>query len=351
MPPEEIVTELPIVSAEAPVEPVEVVLTAEEAAAAGAPAVEAVEEKPTAAEPKETPKEPKRGTRADNRVAVATAAATEARRESETLKEENARLKRERDEARSGRQVADVAALDHYEAATKSQIEAAERELADAQKEQDAVKIAAATVKVSKAAANMAQIESFRAANPKPDPKAAKPAAAEPERRQPEVRAGADQLDEHTAKWVKDNSDWFTTNEEMHVEAVLQGKKLERQLRREGKADEIGGADYFKAIDDHMRGEFPDFFGDAPTPAAAKPAVRTTPAMSPGKTVVAPVRQAAQAATPAGGMKVSLSAEERKLAHNMADNGAFMNPQTGARLTHAEAEKRFALTKLQQKAS
>ena len=45
---------------------------------------------------------------------------------------------------------------------------------------------------------------------------------------------------------------------------------------------------------------------------------------------------------------IRLSADERRMAHNMADSGAYRKPN-GQRMTHAEAEKYHATFILKQK--
>lgn len=157
------------------------------------------------------------------------------------------------------------------------------------------------------------------------------------------------QLEATTAKWIQKNS-WFQPQSpdfdpEMHEEATGFAQTLERRLRRAGRGDEIGSVAYFKQIDDHIRQEFADAFEDFEDEPAPSPR-KAAPPMS-RNTNVAPVSRGGQASPTAKSRTVTLSADERRMAHTMADSGAYKHPN-GKRMTHAEAEKYHASFKFKQ---
>jgi hypothetical protein len=154
-------------------------------------------------------------------------------------------------------------------------------------------------------------------------------------------------LEPRTRDWIAKNT-WFQPNSpdfdpEMHEDATIYARRLERRYKAEGRAEEIGGAAYFKEIDKYLRAEFADAFQDQPTPKKGTPKMKRDNTVAPvarsGGGEAAPVKRTA---------KVSLSPSERQFARNMAASGAYRKPN-GQRMTDAEAEKYHAAFILKQR--
>ena len=146
-------------------------------------------------------------------------------------------------------------------------------------------------------------------------------------------------LEPRTAGWIQKNT-WFQPKSEdfdpeMHEEATLYARRVERRFRAEGRDDEIGSVDYFTEIDRHMRREFPDAFAAQATPT------KRAPPMSRDSNA-APVQRTAPGQPPKKSTSIRLSADERRMAHQMAQSGAYRNPN-GSRMNDLEAEKYHAI--------
>jgi hypothetical protein len=146
-------------------------------------------------------------------------------------------------------------------------------------------------------------------------------------------------LEPRTASWIQKNS-WFQPKSEdfdpeMHEEATLYARRVERRFRSEGRDDEIGSVDYFTEIDRHMRREFPDAFAAQATPS------KKAPLMSRDSNA-APVQRTAPGQPPKKSTSVRLTADQRRMAHQMGQSGAFRNPN-GSRMSDLEAEKYYAI--------
>ena len=146
-------------------------------------------------------------------------------------------------------------------------------------------------------------------------------------------------LEPRTAGWIQKNT-WFQPksedfDSEMHEEATTYARRVERRFRSEDRAEEIGGVEYFTEIDRHMRREFPDAFSTQSTPS------KKAPPMSRDSTV-APVQRSAPGQSAKTSKMVRLSADQRQMARQMGQSGAYRNPN-GSRMTDLEAEKYYAI--------
>jgi hypothetical protein len=151
-------------------------------------------------------------------------------------------------------------------------------------------------------------------------------------------------LEPRTANWIQKNS-WFQPKSEdfdpeMHEEATLYARRVERRFRSEGRDDEIGSVDYFTEIDRHMRREFPDAFSAQSAPN------KKAPPMSRDSNV-APVQRTAPGQPAKSSKTVRLTADQRRMAHQMAQSGAFRK-QGGGRMSDLEAEKYYAIHMMKQ---
>jgi hypothetical protein len=146
-------------------------------------------------------------------------------------------------------------------------------------------------------------------------------------------------LEPRTAGWIQKN-EWFQPQSpefdpEMHEEATLYARRIERRYRSEGRDDEIGGVDYFTEIDRHMRKEYPDAFSTVSTPS------KRTPPMS-RESNVAPVQRSAPNQQGKNSATIRLTADQRRMAHQLAQSGAIRNPD-GSRMTPAQGERYYAV--------
>lgn len=146
-------------------------------------------------------------------------------------------------------------------------------------------------------------------------------------------------LEPRTRDWIDKNS-WFQPQSpdfdaEMHEEATMFARRLERRFKADGRADEIGSSSYFKEIDKHMRAEFADAIPDRSAPKKATPKMKRDNS-------VAPVTRSGGSDSPTKRTaKIVMSAADRQFARNMAASGAYRKPN-GQRMTDAEAERYHA---------
>jgi hypothetical protein len=126
----------------------------------------------------------------------------------------------------------------------------------------------------------------------------------------------------------------------MHEEATLYARRIERRYRSEGRDNEIGGVDYFTEIDRHMRKEFPDAFSSVSTPSKKAPPMARD-------SNVAPVQRSAPGQPNKNSKSIRLSADQRRMAHQLAQSGAIRNAK-GGRMTDLEAEKYYAVHMMKQ---
>jgi hypothetical protein len=153
-------------------------------------------------------------------------------------------------------------------------------------------------------------------------------------------------LEPRTRDWVEKNA-WFQPQSpdfdaEMHEEATMFARRLERRFKADGRADEIGSASYFKEIDKHMRAEFADVIPDRSAPKKATPKMKR-------ENTVAPVARSGGSDSPTKRTaKIVMSAADRQFARNMAASGAYKKPN-GQRMNDAEAERYHAAFMLKQR--
>ena len=167
------------------------------------------------------------------------------------------------------------------------------------------------------------------------------PAQPEPKQQQQQVT-----LEPRTLGWIEKNP-WFQPQSpdfdaEMHEEATMFARRLERRFKADGRGDEIGSSSYFKEIDKHMRAEFADAIPDRSAPKKATPKMKR-------ENTVAPVARSGGSDSPTKRTaKIVMSAADRQFARNMAASGAYKKPN-GQRMTDAEAERYHAAFMLKQR--
>lgn len=293
------------------------------------------EETQETAEQEEEPEEeeaPKRRRQSENRIHELARKAAEAERRAQELE---ARLQKEA----QLREQSEQAMMTHYKNNLSVTAMDLKQKLAEARTMMDNEKIDDLQYQFNKvmndleAVSNWEREQQAKAARPAETPQAPQPA------QQQQVT-----LEPRTANWIQKNT-WFQPNStdfdpEMHEEATLYARRVERRYRAEGRDDEIGGVEYFTEIDRHMRREFPDAFSTPSTPS------KKAPPMSRDSTV-APVQRNAPGQPPKTSKTVRLTADQRRMAHQMAQSGAFRKPN-GGRMTDLEAEKYYAIHMMKQ---
>lgn len=289
------------------------------------------EQQEEAAEEEEEAPRPKRS--ADRRIAELARKAAEAERRAQEVE---ARLA----QAEQLRQQSDMAMMTHYEQRLIGQSQVIKQQLIDAHSIGDSERIVELQGEYYKLQSDLNSIENWKAQQEltQPQPKQAVQPQPQPEQRQQPQPT----LEPRTADWIQRNT-WFQPNSpdfdpEMHEEATIHARRIERRYRAEGREDEIGGVEYFTEIDRIMQREFPDAFSERATPT------KKVPPMS-RESNVAPVQRSAAPGQPSKKATVGkLSANERTLARSMNASGAFPKIN-GVRMTDEQAEKYFLIHK------
>lgn len=328
--------ELPVYDGDEP-EEVEIELTEDELGDAfeGGPAddgeseptEEAAEEEVAEEAPEE--EQPKRRS-PDKRIAELARRAQEAERR---VQEYEAQLRQESELRRQS----DVAMMTHYERNLLLQASDLKMKWQEATTLGDAEKQFDLQQQLIQIQSSLSEIEGWKAQQQQPQQ--VQQAAPQPQQAQQPTPT----LEPRTQTWIQQN-DWFQPqssnfDQEMHEEATIYARRIERRYRAEGREGEIGGVEYFSEIDRHMQQEFPDAFAERVIPKKASPKMsRNTP--------VAPVSRTGNPGQSAKPSKtVKLSPEERRLAHNLAASGAIKS-KTGGRATPQEAERIYAIQKM-----
>lgn len=285
-------------------------------------------------EEEEDPRPRKRD--AEKRIAELSRRAQEAERRAQEIE---ARLQQEA----TLRQQSDLAMMTHYEHRLKSDATALLGQIEEANSMGDIRKQAELQAQYNQLQNDLSGIDAWKKEAEARIIEAQKQPAPQPAQQADQQQVS---LEPRTRDWIEKNA-WFQPQSpdfdpEMHEEATIYARRVERRYRADGRADEIGSSAYFKEIDKHMRAEFPDAFDDKPAPKKATPKMKRD-------TTVAPVARSGGGDAPAKRTaKVTLSPAERQFARNMAASGAYKKPN-GQRMTDAEAEKYHAAFMLKQR--
>jgi hypothetical protein len=290
---------------------------------------EAEEEQPEEEEEEPEEEAPKRRRSPDNRIAELARRAAEAERRAQ---EAESRLQNEA----QMRQQSDLAMMTHYKNNLINEANSVKQQLVEAHSMGDSEQIIELQSVYYKLQNDLSGVENWEAEQKVTAPKVQQE-AQQKARPQPS-------LEPRTAGWIQKN-EWFQPQSpefdpEMHEEATLYARRIERRYRSEGRDDEIGGIDYFTEIDRHMRKEYPDAFSAVSTPS------KRTPPMS-RESNVAPVQRNAPNQQGKITKSIRLSADQRRMAHQLAQSGAIRSPK-GGRMTDLEAEKYYAIHMMKQ---
>jgi hypothetical protein len=291
------------------------------------------EEEPEEQEPEEQeleeeePEEeeaPKRKRSPDKRIAELARKAADAERRAQ---EAESRLQSEA----QMRQQSDFAMMTHYKNNLINEAGSVKQKLMDAHSMGDSEQIVELQSIYYKLQNDLAGVENWEA-----EQKVSAPAVQK--QAQPKAQPQPS-LEPRTAGWIQKN-EWFQPQSpefdpEMHEEATLYARRIERRYRSEGRDEEIGGVDYFTEIDRHMRKEYPDAFSAVSTPS------KRTPPMS-RESNVAPVQRSAPNQQGKNSTTIRLTADQRRMAHQLAESGAIRNPD-GSRMNKIQGEKYYAV--------
>jgi len=295
----------------------------------GEPEEEAQEEPEEDAEEDVEEEAPKRKRSPDKRIAELARKAADAERRAQDAE---SRLQNEA----QMRQQSDFAMMTHYKNNLINEAGSVKQRLMDAHSMGDTEQIVELQSIYYKLQNDLSGVENWEAEQKVSTPEVQK--QVQP-RSEPQTT-----LEPRTAGWIQKNT-WFQPQSsefdpEMHEEATLYARRIERRYRSEGRDDEIGGVDYFTEIDRHMRKEYPDAFSAVSTPS------KRTPPMS-RESNIAPVQRNATNQQGKNSKTIRLSSDQRRMAHQLAQSGAIRN-QKGGRMTDLEAEKYYAIHMMKQ---
>jgi hypothetical protein len=225
------------------------------------------EEQPEVAEQEEEPEEeeaPKRRRQSENRINELARKAAEAERRAQDAE---ARLVKEA----QLREQSEQAMMTHYRSNLSATAMDLKQKLAEARSMMDNERIDDLQYQFNK---TMNDLEAVTNWEREQQNKAARTATAE-QATPADAQRQQVSLEPRTANWIQKNS-WFQPKSEdfdpeMHEEATLYARRVERRFRSEGRDDEIGSVDYFTEIDRHMRREFPDAFSAQSAPNKKAP--------------------------------------------------------------------------------
>lgn len=302
-----------------------------EAEAEEQPEEEAAEEQP---EDEEAAEKPKRRD-AQRRIAELARRAAEAERRAQEVE---AQLRQEA----ALRQQSDVAMMTHYENALNARMQELKAKWIDADNIGDQNAKFDLNAEITSLQSDLNGVKQWRQQQAAAQEQQRQAPAQQPQPKQQPAQVPA--LEKTTAEWIQRN-DWFQPNTpnfdpEMHEEATLYARRIERRYRSEGRDADIGSVAYFTEIDRHMRSEFPDAFENVSTPKkAAPPMSRNSP--------VTPVNRSAPEGQSKNSKTVRLSSDQRRIAHQLAESGAIKK-QNGGRMTPAEAERYYAVHVMKQ---
>jgi len=327
------VPELPLTE-EGPTEDIEIEITEddlgesltdyEEDESEEEPEEEEPEEQELEEEEPEEEEAPKRKRSPDKRIAELARKAADAERRAQ---EAESRLQNEA----QLRQQSDFAMMTHYKNNLINEAGAVKQKLMDAHSMGDSEQIVELQSIYYKLQNDLSGVENWEA-----EQKVSAPAVQK--QAQPKAQPQPS-LEPRTAGWIQKN-EWFQPQSpefdpEMHEEATLYARRIERRYRSEGRDEEIGGVDYFTEIDRHMRKEYPDAFSAVSTPS------KRTPPMS-RESNVAPVQRSAPNQQGKNSTTIRLTADQRRMAHQLAESGAIRNPD-GSRMNKIQGEKYYAV--------
>jgi hypothetical protein len=287
---------------------------------------EAPEEVAEQEEPEEVEEAPKRRRSPEKRISELARKAAEAEQRAQALE---ARLQKES----QLREQSEQAMMTHYRNNLSVTAMDLKQKLSEARSMMDNEKIDDLQYQFNKTMNDLEAVTNWEREQQNKASRPVEPAAPQPSQQQQVT------LEPRTASWIQKNT-WFQPKSEdfdpeMHEEATLYARRVERRFRAEGRDDEIGSVDYFTEIDRHLRREFPDAFAAQATPT------KRAPPMSRDSNA-APVQRTAPGQPPRKSTSIRLSADERRMAHQMAQSGAYRNPN-GSRMNDLEAEKYHAI--------
>lgn len=286
---------------------------------------------------------------ADKRIGKLTRRAKEAEEYTVTLQQELEKERQRTKQIEMEKLKSDGAAMTHYAARVETELALAKRAHSEALSSGDPDKITDTQMELSRLSSEKAEVDRWKARQPKPDAAPRDEPRGERQAQPQEQERAAPKLAPEAQRWV-DETTWFNPQSDdydplLHRVAVNYAQVIEAEYVENGRADEIGtSSEYFQDIENFVRSRYPDRFGEP----AAKPNGSRQPAMGAGRPDTAPpARNGVPAANGNGSRNVvTLSADEKDMARRMMANGHYKD-KTGKKITEPqEAYKRYALDKI-----
>ena len=262
-------------------------------------------------------------------------------REKNALAEQNQQLVAKLRETHGQLVQTNHAAMHHYGAALDAQLKSAKQALKEAEISNDADAKVEAQTNLARVAADMSAVDAWKQQNPTPQKVAPQP-QNQPQR-QTQQPQNQPQMPQEMREWVDDRP-WFNPeapeyDEEMHDDAVLVARRIERQFQRENRGREIGrsGA-YFSAIDNEMKKMYDDYAvpGEQPRQPRTNSPNRTV--ASPSGNGLSSSNENPQVQRHGKTVTVRLTSDQRQLAHSLTLKHPNGNP-----MSSAEKEKEYAM--------
>lgn len=310
----------------------------------------------TSEEPEETKKTFKR--RGPKRYATLTHERDEARGYANQLQAELERERARAAELEAKANEASNVAMHSYAAKAESDLREARAFHSAAIESGDPGKITEAAERLASAKSTMDDVESWK--------KSQKTAPAEPQRqpqpRQQPQNAQIPDLPPEIKSWMVENRYFDAVqrdsngdvvfdrsgrpvenpdyDDDMHIEATMFATKLERQIASGRLAYKVSSPEYFQAVEEHMRQQFPDYFGEEEQeqpkqqPRKASPVAAPTRSMSSGGEAKSPTR-------------FKLTGDQIRFVKKMVDNGGGPkypqgHPQEFKPMSFADAKVSYA---------
>lgn len=242
-------------------------------------------------------------------------------------------------ELERGKSQAEAGTFNAIEAQKKAELDQAKQAYIQARAANNPVAEADAQELIASARAALNDVEAWKATRPA-EPEQRQPPQAQPQPQQQRVQPPPPP-DATTLGYLRENR-WFLPYDyddsgnavvdrasgklaanpdydpEMHDEAILLHKKLEREYKAGRFEHPPGTPGYFDTIADHMRDQFPDYFGDEqPQQTASR-----TPQMQQSRQPVAPATRSGMPGQNNGtkrGDKPTLSREQAEFALSLRD--------------------------------
>lgn len=104
-------------------------------------------------------------------------------------------------------------------------------------------------------------------------------------------------------------------DDDMHIEATMFATKLERQIANGRLNFKVASPEYFQAVEEHMRQEFPDYFGEEEQEQPKQQAKKSSPVAAPSRSM------SSGGQVTNSSSKFKLTGDQIRFVKKMVDNG------------------------------